>query len=79
MFGFSREQRRTLKTRAGTPRGLTEHLLIAHDVSVKPLSGLVHAQLAAVVYRAQDGAALGTMIMVERAGFTDAGRMALAG
>jgi hypothetical protein len=43
------EQRRALKKLAGTPRGLTEHLLIAHDFSVEMLSGLVQADLAAVV------------------------------
>jgi hypothetical protein len=49
MFRFSREQRRALKKLAGTPRGVTEHLLIAHGFSVELLCGLVHAQLAAVV------------------------------
>jgi hypothetical protein len=45
----SREQRRALEKLAGTPRGLPEHLLIAHGFSVEMLSGLVRAELATVV------------------------------
>jgi hypothetical protein len=45
----SHEQRRALKKLAGTSRGLTEHLLIAHGFSVEMLSDLVRAKLATVV------------------------------
>jgi hypothetical protein len=76
MFRFSREQRRALKKLAGTPRGLTEHLLIAHGFSVELLSGLVHAQLAAVVTEPMM-ARRGVTTMVERIRITDAGRSAL--
>jgi hypothetical protein len=76
MFRFSREQRRALKKLAGTPRGLSEHLLIAHGFSVKLLCGLVHAQLAAVVTEPM-AARRGVTTLVERIRITDAGRRAL--
>jgi hypothetical protein len=74
----SREQRRALKKLAGTPRGLTEHLLIAHGFSVEMLSGLVRAELATVVTEPLRESR-GVTIMVERIRITDAGRMALEG
>ena len=45
----SREQRRALERLAGTPRGLTEHFLLAHGFSVEVLSSRVLAKLAIVV------------------------------
>jgi hypothetical protein len=76
MFRFNREQRRALKKLAGTPLGLTEHLLIAHGFSVELLCGLVHAQLAAVVTEPM-AARRGLTTLVERIRITDAGRRAL--
>jgi MinD superfamily P-loop ATPase len=75
---FIREQRRALKKLAGTPRGLTEHLLIAHGFSVEMLSGLVHAQLAIVVTE-PTMARRGVTTMIERIRITDAGRIAFEG
>ena len=75
---FSREQRRALKKLAGTPRGLTEDLLIAHGFSVEMLSSLVLAKLATVVTEPMM-TDRGVTTMVERIRITDAGRMALEG
>ena len=46
---LSREQRRALKRLADTPRGLTEHFLLAYGFSVEMLSSLVLAKLATIV------------------------------
>ena len=74
----SREQRRALEKLAGTPRGLPEHLLIAHGFSVEMLSGLVRAELATVVTEPMREPR-GVTIMVERIRITDAGRTRLEG
>jgi hypothetical protein len=74
----SREQRRALKKLAGTPRGLPEHLLMAHGFSVEVLSGLVRAELATVVIEPLREPR-GVTIMVERIRITDAGRTRLEG
>jgi len=73
---LTREQRRALKKLAGTPRGLTEHLLLAHGFSDETLSGLVRANLATVV-TAPMMARPGVTIIVERVRITDAGRRVL--
>jgi hypothetical protein len=73
---FSRQQRRALKKLAGTPRGLTAQLLLAHGFSVEMLRGLVHAQLATVVTEPMM-ARPGVTIIVERIRITDTGRRAL--
>jgi hypothetical protein len=70
------EQRRALKKLASTPRGLTEHLLIAHGFSVEMLSGLVQAQLATVVTEPMREPR-GVINMIERIRITDAGRRAI--
>jgi hypothetical protein len=75
---FSREQRRALKKLADSPRGLTEHFLLAHGFSAEMLSGLVLAKLATVVTEPMK-AGRGVTIMVERICITDAGRMGLEG
>jgi hypothetical protein len=72
----SHEQRRALKKLAGTPRGLTEHLLMAHGFSVEMLSGLVRAELAAVVTELVREPR-GVIYMIERIRITDAGRRAI--
>jgi hypothetical protein len=72
----SHEQRRALKKLAGTPRGLTEHLLMAHGFSVEMLSGLVQADLAAVVTEPMREPR-GVINMIERIRITDAGRRAI--
>ena len=46
---MSREQRRAVKKLADTPRGLTEHFLLARGFSVEMLSNLVLTNLATVV------------------------------
>ena len=74
----SHEQRRALKKLAGTPRGLTEHLLIAHGFSVEMLSDLVRAKLATVVMEPMREPR-GVINMIERIRITDAGRRALEG
>jgi hypothetical protein len=63
---------------AGTPRGLTEHFLLAHGFSVEMLSSLVLAELAIVVTEPMM-AHRGAMLMVERIRITDAGRTWLEG
>jgi hypothetical protein len=73
---FSREQRRALKKLAGTPRGRTEQLLLAHGFSIEMLRGLVRAQLATVVTEPMM-ARPGVTILVERIRITDAGRKVL--
>jgi hypothetical protein len=73
---FTREQQRALKKLAGTPRGLTEHLLIAHGFSIETLSDLVLADLATVVSEPL-AARRGVTIMVERIRITDNGRRVL--
>jgi hypothetical protein len=70
------EQRRALKKLAGTPRGLTGHLLIAHGFSVDMLSGLVRAELATVVTEPMREPR-GVINMIERIRITDAGRRAI--
>ncbi len=75
---FSREQRRALKKLADTPRGLTEHFLLAHGFSLEMLSGLVLAELATIVTEPMM-ARPGVMLMVELMRITDAGRMWLEG
>jgi hypothetical protein len=72
----SHEQRRALKKLAGTPRGLTEHLLMAHGFSVEMLSGLVQADLATVVTE-PTREPRGVINMIERIRITDAGRRAI--
>jgi hypothetical protein len=72
----SHEQRRALRKLAGTPRGLTEHLLIAHGFSVEMLSGLVQADLATVVTEPMREPR-GVINMIERIRITDAGRRAI--
>jgi len=72
----SHEQRRALKKLAGTPRGLTEHLLIAHGFSVEMLSGLVQADLATLVTEPMREPR-GVINMIERIRITDAGRRAI--
>jgi len=76
MRRFSHEQRRALKKLAGTPRGLTEHLLMAHGFSIEMLSGLVLADLANVVTEPMREPR-GVINMIERIRITDAGRRAL--
>jgi hypothetical protein len=76
MRRFSRQRRRALKKLAGTPRGLTERLLIAHGFSVEMLSGLVQANLATVVTEPMKEPR-GVINMIERIRITDAGRRAL--
>jgi hypothetical protein len=73
---LSREQCRALKKLAGTPRGLTEQLLLAHGFSVEMLRSLVRAQLATVVTEPMM-ARPGVTIMVERIRITDAGQRML--
>ena len=46
---MSREQRRAVKKLADTPRGLTEHFLLARGFAVEMLSSLVLAKLATIV------------------------------
>jgi hypothetical protein len=75
---FSREQRRALKRLADTPRGLTEHFLLAHGFSLEMLSSLVLAQLATIVTEPMM-ARPGVTLMVELMRITDAGRMWLEG
>jgi hypothetical protein len=75
---FSRERRRALKKLAGTPRGLTQHFLLAHGFSVALLSSLVLSKLATVVTE-PIMARQGVTLMVERIRITDAGRMSLEG
>jgi hypothetical protein len=72
-----REQRRALEMLARTPRGLTEHFLLAHGFSVEMLSSLVLAELAIVVNEPMM-AHRGATVMVERIRITNAGRMSLA-
>jgi hypothetical protein len=72
----SHEQRRALKKLAGSPRGLTEHLLMAHGFSVEMLSGLVLAELATVVTEPMREPR-GVVNMIERIRITDAGRRAI--
>jgi hypothetical protein len=74
----SHEQRRALKKLAGTPRGLTEHLLIAHGFSVEMLSGLVRAELATIVTEPMREPC-GVINMIERIRITDTGRRAIKG
>lgn len=76
MSRVSHEQRRALKKLAGTPRGLTEHLLIAHGFSVEMLSGLVLAQLATVVAEPMREPR-GVINMIERIRITEAGKRAI--
>jgi hypothetical protein len=77
--GLSREQRRALKMLAGTPRGVTEHLLVvAHGFSAEVLAGLLLAGLATVVTETMRVGRVST-IEVERIRITDAGRRALEG
>jgi hypothetical protein len=57
---------------AGTPRGLTEHFLLAHGFSVEMLSRLVLAKLATVVTETMM-ARRGVTLMIERIRITDAG------
>jgi hypothetical protein len=73
---LTREQRRALKKLAGTPRGLTEHLLLGHGFSDETLSGLLRADLAIVVTEPMM-ARPGVTIIVERIRITDAGRRVL--
>jgi hypothetical protein len=73
---FSRERRRALKKLAGTPRGHTEKLLLAHGFSVEMLRGLVRDGLATVVTEPMMDRP-GVTIIVERIRITDAGRRAL--
>ncbi len=73
---FSRERRRALKKLAGTPRGLTEHFLLAHGFSVALLSSLVLSKLATVVTEPAM-ARQGVTLLVERIRITEAGRMSL--
>ena len=73
---FSRERRRALKKLAGTPRGHTEQLLLAHGFSVEMLRGLVRDDLATVVTEPMMDRR-GVTIIVERIRITDAGRRAL--
>jgi hypothetical protein len=75
---FSREQRRALKKLAGTPRGLTEHFLLAHGFSVEMLSNLVLAKLARIVTEPTMSRP-GVTLMVELIRITDAGRISLEG
>ena len=75
---FSREQRRALKMLAGSPRGLTEHFLLAHGFSVEMLSSLVLAKLAAIVTEPVMERR-GVTLIVELIRITDAGRMWLEG
>jgi hypothetical protein len=63
---------------AGTPRGLTEHFLLAHGFSVETLSSLVRAELATVVTEPVIERR-GVTLMVERIRITDAGRRWLEG
>ena len=72
----SHEQRRALKKLAGTPRGFTEHLLIAHGFSIEMLSGLVQADLATVVTEPMKEPR-GVINMIERIRITDAGWRAI--
>jgi hypothetical protein len=58
---------------AGTPRGLTEHFLLAHGFSVDMLSNLVLAELAIVVTEPVTSRR-GATLMVERIRISDAGR-----
>jgi hypothetical protein len=76
--GFSREQRRALKKLADTPRGLTEHFLLAHGFSAEMLSSLVLAKLATIVTEPMM-ARCGVTLLVELIRITDAGRMWLEG
>jgi hypothetical protein len=76
MCRVNHEQRRALKKLAGTPRGLTEHLLIAHGFSVDMLSGLVRAELATVVTEPMREPR-GVINMTERIRITEAGRRAI--
>jgi hypothetical protein len=73
-----RERRRALKKLVGTPRGLTEHYLLAHGFSVETLSSLVRAELATVVTEPMVSRP-GVTLMVELIRITDAGRMSLEG
>src|SRR5262249_10419175 len=73
---LTHEQRRALKKLARTPRGLTEHLLMAHGFSVEMLSGLVQADLAIVVTEPMSEPR-GVINMIERIRITDAGRRAI--
>jgi hypothetical protein len=75
---FSREQRRALQKLAGTPRGLTEHFLLAHGFSLEMLSSLVLARLATIVTEPMM-ARPGVTLMVELMRITDAGRTWLEG
>jgi hypothetical protein len=63
---------------AGTPRGLTEHFLLAHGFSVEMLSSLVLAKLATIVTEPMM-ARRGVTLMVELIRITDAGRRAIEG
>ena len=75
---FSREQRQALKKLADTPRGLTEHFLLAHGFSAEMLSSLVLTKLATIVTEPMV-ARPGVTLMVELIRITDAGRMWLEG
>jgi hypothetical protein len=75
---LSRERHRALQLLAGSPRGLTEDLLVlAHECSRDMLAGLVLAGLATVV--AETLRADGPSIKIERVRITDAGRRAIEG
>ena len=75
---LSPEQRRALELLAGSPRGVTEAVLMVYGLPAEMLARLVLAELATVVTETIK-AGNGRKIRVERVRITGAGRRAIEG